>query len=100
MLKIGVIYVKYGQDDQKVLLRNDTKSELYAEFVRGLGWPIDIATHKGYLGGLDPKLTTGVTAPYYANSVMEVVFHDISSMPTIPSDNQQIHKVCFFFLFL
>lgn len=92
MLKIGVIYVREGQDDQKIILRNDTKSELYAEFVRGLGWPIDIATHKGYLGGLDPKLTTGETAPYYANSIMEVVFHEISSMPTHPSDNQQIHK--------
>jgi len=92
MLKIGVIYVKEGQDDQKIILRNDTKSELYAEFVRGLGWPIDIASHRGYLGGLDPKLTTGVTAPYYANSIMEVIFHEITSMPTNPSDNQQIHK--------
>ena len=92
MLKIGVIYVKEGQDDQKIILRNETKSEIYAEFVRGLGWPIDIATHRGYLGGLDPKQTTGVTAPYYANSIMEVIFHEITSMPTNPSDDQQIHK--------
>jgi hypothetical protein len=40
MLKIGVIYVAYGQDDQKVIFRNDTKSDLYAEFVRGVGWPV------------------------------------------------------------
>jgi len=92
MLKIGVIYVREGQDDQKVIFRNDTKSDLYAEFVRGLGWPIDVATHRGYLGGLDPKQTTGISAPYYANSIMEVIFHEITSMPTNPSDNQQIHK--------
>ena len=92
MLKIGVIYVKESQDDQKIIFRNDSKSPLYGEFVRGLGWPIDIATHRGYLGGLDPKLTTGVTAPYYANSIMEVIFHEITSMPTAPNDNQQIHK--------
>jgi len=92
MLKIGVIYVKEGQDDQKIIFRNDTKSDLYAEFVRGLGWPIDVATHRGYLGGLDPKQTTGVSAPYYANSIMEVIFHEITSMPTNPTDNQQIHK--------
>ena len=94
MLKIGLIYVKYGQDDQKIIMQNDSKSELFAEFVRGLGWTIDIPSHKGYLGGLDPKLTTGSTAPYYANSIMEVVFHDISAMPTnhSSSDDQQIHK--------
>jgi len=40
MLKIGVIYVKHGQDDQKVVFRNDSKSPLYAEFVRGIGWPV------------------------------------------------------------
>eukprot|EP01094_Clydonella_sp_ATCC50884_P008894 TRINITY_DN1843_c1_g1_i2.p1 TRINITY_DN1843_c1_g1~~TRINITY_DN1843_c1_g1_i2.p1 ORF type:complete len:1500 (-),score=588.09 TRINITY_DN1843_c1_g1_i2:141-4463(-) len=92
MLKIGVIFVTQGQDDQKVILRNDQKSPLYAEFVRGIGWPIDIASHRGYLGGLDPHLTTGTTAPYYANAIMEVVFHEITSMPTNPSDPQQIHK--------
>ena len=99
MLKIGLIYVKYGQDDQKIIMQNDSKSELFAEFVRGLGWTIDIPSHKGYLGGLDPKLTTGVTAPYYANSIMEVVFHDISAMPTnhSSSDDQQIHKVFILF---
>lgn len=92
MSKIGVIYVREGQDDQKVIFRNDQKSPLYAEFVRGLGWPIDIANHRGYLGGLDPKLTTGTHAPYFANSIMEVVFHEITSMPTVEADPQQIHK--------
>ena len=93
MLKIGVIYVKQGQDSQRAILRNDTQSELYSEFIRGLGWMIDIATHRGYLGGLDPKLTTGTHCPYYATSTMEAVFHEVTSMPTNPSDEQQIHKV-------
>eukprot|EP01100_Stratorugosa_tubuloviscum_P011908 TRINITY_DN542_c0_g1_i1.p1 TRINITY_DN542_c0_g1~~TRINITY_DN542_c0_g1_i1.p1 ORF type:complete len:1470 (+),score=659.45 TRINITY_DN542_c0_g1_i1:33-4442(+) len=92
MLKIGVIYVQQGQDDQRIILRNDTRTPLYKEFVRGLGWTIDIANHRGYLGGLDIKLTTGVTTPYTANSIMEIIFHDITSMPTNPSDDQQIIK--------
>ena len=92
MLKIGIIYVQEGQDDEKIILTNATKSPLYSEFISGLGWWIDILTHRGYLGGLDPKLTTGTHAPYYANSIMEVIFHDITSMPTNPTDNQQIHK--------
>eukprot|EP01102_Stenamoeba_stenopodia_P015219 TRINITY_DN516_c0_g1_i1.p1 TRINITY_DN516_c0_g1~~TRINITY_DN516_c0_g1_i1.p1 ORF type:complete len:1485 (+),score=330.88 TRINITY_DN516_c0_g1_i1:382-4836(+) len=92
MLKIGVIYVAHGQDDQKIILQNETKTALYKEFVRGLGWNIDIANHRGYLGGLDPKLTTGTHSPYFANSIMEVIFHDITAMPTNPADPQQIHK--------
>jgi len=92
MLKIGVIHVREGQDDQKDIFRNEKKTELYAEFVSGLGWTIDIANHRGYLGGLDPKLTTGITCPYYANSIMEVIFHEVTSMPTNETDPQQIHK--------
>jgi len=91
MLKIGVLYVKEGQDDQKVILSNDSKSPLYREFVRGLGWTIDVAQHRGYLGGLDPKLTTGTHSPYFANSLIEVIFHEVTSMPTA-ADPQQIHK--------
>merc|ERR1712137_339514 len=91
MLKMGVLYVKEGQDDQKIILQNDEKSPLYEEFVRGLGWPIDIATHRGYLGGLDPLGSTGETAPYFANATMELIFHEVTSMPSNPSDVQQIH---------
>ena len=42
MLKIGVIYVQDGQDEQREIFRNETKSPLYAEFVRGLGWPVRV----------------------------------------------------------
>lgn len=48
ILKIGVIYVKPGQDDQKDILRNDSGSPLYREFVDALGWPVDLKTHRGY----------------------------------------------------
>mmetsp|Transcript_28187 Transcript_28187/g.70760 ORF Transcript_28187/g.70760 Transcript_28187/m.70760 type:complete len:1006 (-) Transcript_28187:79-3096(-) len=92
MMKIGIIYVKEGQEGQKTILKNEEKSPLFREFVDGLGWKIDVATHRGYLGGLDPKLTTGATAPYFASYNYEVIFHDITSMPTNPADEQQIHK--------
>eukprot|EP00026_Physarum_polycephalum_P004056 Phypoly_transcript_04073.p1 GENE.Phypoly_transcript_04073~~Phypoly_transcript_04073.p1 ORF type:complete len:401 (+),score=81.70 Phypoly_transcript_04073:88-1290(+) len=47
ILKIGVIYVKPSQDDQKDILRNDSASPLYREFVDALGWPVDLKTHRG-----------------------------------------------------
>lgn len=93
ILKIGVIYVQEGQDDQKEILKNEGGSALYREFVNSLGWPVDIKTHRGYMGGLDRKLTTGQVAPYYATSTSEAIFHDITLMPTNLQDPQQIHKV-------
>jgi len=69
-----------------------TRNPIFYEFVRGLGWTIDVAQHRGYLGGLDKGLTTGTHSPYYANSMMEVIFHDVTSMPTNAADVQQIHK--------
>ncbi len=93
MIKVGLIYLREGQEDQIDVLRNDSscRTELFYEFVRSVGWPIDVQTHRAYLGGLDPKLTTGVTAPYYATSTCEMIFHDLTSMPTT-EDPQQIHK--------
>jgi len=94
MMKIGLICVKEGQEDQKVILRNDleTRSFLYEELVNGLGWDVDVPTHRGYMGGLDKKMTTGPVALYYANSTVEVIFHEITLMPTVENDDQQILK--------
>ncbi|GAM28814.1 hypothetical protein SAMD00019534_119900, partial [Acytostelium subglobosum LB1] len=90
--KIGLIYVAEGQDEQRDILHNSTSSSLYAEFVNGLGWPIDLQTHRGYLGGLDRQKTTGTTAPYFANMAVETIFHNITMMPTNKAEPQQIHK--------
>ncbi|GAM24743.1 hypothetical protein SAMD00019534_079180 [Acytostelium subglobosum LB1] len=92
ILKIGVIYVGEGQEEQREILHNYASSSLYDDFVNGLGWQVDLSTHFGYMGGLDRKKTTGNTAPYYANTTMETIFHNISSMPTNTSEPQQIHK--------
>lgn len=46
----------------------------------------------GFLGGLDPQMTTGRFAPYYADHSVEVIFHVPTMMPNNPSDEQQIHK--------
>ena len=94
VIKVGIIYLKEGQEEQYGVLANDAsdRTPLFYEFVRSVGWPIDLETHRAYLGGLDPKLTTGVTAPYFASSTTEIVFHDITSMPTSSSEPGQIHK--------
>lgn len=47
IVKIGLIYVQKGQDDQRVILRNDSKSPLYQDFVNGLAWRVDVGMHRG-----------------------------------------------------
>lgn len=91
--KIGLIYVKEGQQDQSDILKNDTKSADYANFVRGLGWTVSVRTHKGFIGGLDRTSgSTGETTPYWASATSEAIFHDVTRMPTKHEDPQQIHK--------
>jgi hypothetical protein len=36
--------------------------------------------------------STGNSAPYWADALTEVIFHDITRMPTAEDDPQQIHK--------
>ncbi len=91
--KVGVIYVRKGQDTQEQILRNETRSQYYDAFVRSLAWEVNMATHRGYNGGLDvTKFLTGTSAPYYATARIELMLHEITAMPTDHKDDQQIHK--------
>lgn len=61
--KIGVIYIKEGQDLQQEILKNEEGSERFQQFVSSLGWNVSVADHTGFLGGLDRKtLSTGKEA--------------------------------------
>jgi len=91
--KVGLIYVKEGQNHQHEILMNEGKSKDYADFVKSLGWTVELQTHRGFLGGLDRWAgSTGTTAPYWSSPIVELVFHDITRMPSKESDPQQIHK--------
>lgn len=91
--KVGLIYVKRGQDNQEQILKNETRSQYYDAFAKALAWEVNMATHKGYNGGLDQtKFLTGTTAPYFSTPRLELMFHDLTLMPTDTKDEQQIHK--------
>jgi hypothetical protein len=91
-MKIGLLYVANGQETQTEILRNSTASDSYKEFVSGLAWDVDLSTHKGYLGGLDPAGSNGKYAAYHASPSYELIFHEVVKMPTL-DDPQQLHKV-------
>eukprot|EP01119_Soliformovum_irregulare_P012151 TRINITY_DN3142_c0_g1_i1.p2 TRINITY_DN3142_c0_g1~~TRINITY_DN3142_c0_g1_i1.p2 ORF type:complete len:489 (-),score=170.02 TRINITY_DN3142_c0_g1_i1:83-1549(-) len=89
--KVGLIYVSEGQEDQQDIFRNSKGSANYEEFVSGLGWPVALDSHKGYAGGLHSG-SNGKDTPYFANPLLEVVYHEVVRLPTVPEDAQQLHK--------
>merc|ERR1719419_571333 len=83
--KIAVIYVAEGQEDKISILSNTSGSE---EFVAGLGWEVELETHTGFMGGLSRTRTvTGETAPYYATSFVEIMFHVSTRMPSMSEES-------------
>jgi hypothetical protein len=45
VFKAGVVYVQEGQEDQKLIFRNDAGPRDYLDFLSGIGWNVDLATH-------------------------------------------------------
>ncbi|KAG7465751.1 hypothetical protein MATL_G00156860 [Megalops atlanticus] len=85
--KIAVFYIGEGQEDKCSILSNTEGSQAYEDFVSGLGWEVDLATHCGFMGGLQRNGSTGLTAPYYATSTVEVIFHVSTRMPSGSDDS-------------
>ncbi|XP_076970851.1 ral GTPase-activating protein subunit alpha-2 isoform X4 [Tamandua tetradactyla] len=85
--KIAVFYIAEGQEDKCSILSNERGSQAYEEFVAGLGWEVDLSSHCGFMGGLQRNGSTGQTAPYYATSTVEVIFHVSTRMPSDSDDS-------------
>jgi len=86
--KLAVIYVAAGQEDKLAILSNTSGSEAFEEFVAGLGWEVELETHTGFMGGLTRNRSTGETAPYYATSSMEIMFHVSTRMPSTSEESR------------
>ncbi|KAF9285697.1 Ral GTPase-activating protein subunit alpha-1 [Mortierella antarctica] len=90
--KIALLYVGPGQESEQSILHNHCGSAAYNRFVRDLGWQVDLATHSGYLGGLERNGSNGNTAMYYCSSTLEIIFHEATRLPTDPDDPRQVKK--------
>ncbi|KAF9431070.1 Ral GTPase-activating protein subunit alpha-1 [Podila epigama] len=90
--KIALLYVGPGQENEQAILRNNSGSEAYNRFVNDLGWPVDLADHTGYLGGLERNGSNGTSAIYCCSSTLEIIFHETIRMPTDLDDPRQVKK--------
>ncbi|KAJ8670226.1 hypothetical protein QAD02_001485 [Eretmocerus hayati] len=80
--KMAVIYVAQGQEDKNSILNNVTASKEYESFIARLAWEIELESHTGFMGGLVPGKASGSTAPYFATSFAEIIFHVATRMPS------------------
>ena len=65
-LKIGVIYVKDSQFEERQILANSKGSSDYQEFLDGLGIKIDLNRHLGWTAAMK-KGQDGKETVYYSN---------------------------------
>lgn len=90
-IKIGVIYVARGQDNQTAILKNNSGSKSYNEFLKSLGEKVYLRSHLGFLAGLkySPDEECSI---YLSNPMIEVMFHVATMMPTEMEDDQVLNK--------
>ena len=73
------------------ILSNERGSGDYEYFLSKLAWTVDLETHEGFMGGLQHNYQLK-TAPYFANSCCEVLFH-VSTQMNNQNDPNKISKV-------
>ncbi|XP_067941820.1 ral GTPase-activating protein subunit alpha-1-like isoform X3 [Watersipora subatra] len=86
--KFAVVYVANGHEDKQSILSNSSASSAFERFVSGLGWEVDLATHEGFMGGLQRNGTNGLTAPYYCTSTLEIMYHVSTRMPATTEEDR------------
>ncbi|PVU90926.1 hypothetical protein BB559_004374 [Furculomyces boomerangus] len=93
-IKVAICYVAPNQTTESEILGNNVASTslAYREFVRSLGWPVDLENFSGYTGKLHSDGTDGKVAPYFATDYLELIFHDSTEMPTDTKDTKQLKK--------
>jgi hypothetical protein len=89
--KIAVIYIGDGQEDRLTILSNEHGSQDYEDFINQMTWPINLEHHEGFMGGLQHNNQLK-TAPYFANSICEVLFH-VSTQMSNQNDQNKISQV-------
>jgi hypothetical protein len=52
--KVAIYYVAPGQEEESEILANERGSQQYEDFLTSIGWEVDLRTHSGLLGGLQP----------------------------------------------
>ena len=75
---------------QKKTLCIIAESTFFVSSLNAFVYQVDLENHNGFMGGLQRNKSTGDSAPYYATSQIETIFHVSTRMPAETSEDQ--HK--------
>ncbi|KAL8693644.1 MAG: hypothetical protein Q9218_001554 [Villophora microphyllina] len=92
--KAGVIYVAAGQKEEREILANTAGSEVFEDFLAGLGTKVTLKGATFNTQGLDRQEDMDGTHTYaWRDRVTEIVFHVPTMMPTnLQHDGQCTNK--------
>ncbi|KAH3762006.1 GTPaseactivating protein [Pelomyxa schiedti] len=91
--KLGVLYAKAGQKEEKAFLHNIDTSPEFEHFLELLGDKIELKDWKHYRAGLDIKSGVhGTHSIYTTLHDLEIMFHVCTLMPYRDDDPQQIER--------
>jgi len=71
-LTVAVLLRKKTQDKELNMCANETGPSAYNSFLRRLGAPVRVDSHKGFNGGLKPE--DAQNCPYYSDAYLEIMF--------------------------
>ena len=94
------MYIAPGQEEKQEILSNSHGSIEFERFASNLGWPVSLANHQGFTGGLQyPE--DGDTANYFASPAVEVIFHVSTQMASATDEDQhRMVSLAFYILIL
>ena len=96
-LKVGLIFVKKGQQFEEEFFTNTEHSEEFDVFLGFLGDKVKLKGFKGYSGGLDIKHSlTGEYSIYKEWKNFKVMFHVATLLPMDEHDDLKVFGSCFF----
>jgi hypothetical protein len=83
---VAVLFVSPDQREEATILANGGPEfkpcSAYQRFLAGLGWTVDLATHRGHVGGMSQSaLADGPVTVYHATPTWEMIFHVATMMP-------------------
>ena len=92
--KIGVLYVKHGQQSEDEIFSNTSHSTAFEMFLHLLGDRVNLKDFNNYSGGLDTSNslngTQSIYTEYRSNRIM---FHVPTMMPNPVEDKQYVSTV-------
>jgi len=73
------------------MLRSNGSRE-FNDFVENLGWRIELQSHQGYFGNLNPELG-GPYSRYFSDFNTEIMFHVSTLMPNLKDNRHKLNYI-------